>query len=69
KQNPSGMMVGFVILFVINALLYPFARFVYEQVVWFIMGENVFVIRAIVMLMGEVMAMCLWWMFSIGIAP
>ncbi len=47
------MKVGNVIFFVINALLYPYARFVYEQVVSFIMGENVF-INAIVMLMAKV---------------
>lgn len=68
-QNPSGMKVGNVILFVINALLYPYARFVYEQVVSFIMGENVFFINAIVMLMAKVITMCLCWIFSIFIAP
>lgn len=31
-QNPSGMKVGNVIFFVINALLYPYARFVYGYV-------------------------------------
>ncbi|EEH2567400.1 hypothetical protein GYD59_002107 [Salmonella enterica] len=68
-QNPSGMKVGNVIFFVINALFYPYARFVYEQVISFIMGENVFFINAIVMLMAKVITMCLCWIFSIFIAP
>ncbi|ENU4404366.1 hypothetical protein ACE4BB_000701 [Salmonella enterica] len=68
-QNPSGMKVANVIFFVINALLYPYARFVYEQVISFIMGENVFFINAIVMLMAKVITMCLCWIFSIFIAP
>lgn len=68
-QNPSGMKVVNVIFFIINALLYPYARFVYEQIISFIMGENVFFINAIVMLMAKVITMCLCWIFSIFIAP
>lgn len=68
-QNLSAMKVGNVILFVINALLYPYARFVYERVISFIMGENVFLINAIVLLLAKVITMCLCWTFSIFIAP
>ncbi|SUH09227.1 membrane protein [Salmonella enterica subsp. enterica] len=68
-QNPSGMKGGQCNILCYHALLYPYARFVYEQVVSFIMGENVFFINAIVMLMAKVITMCLCWIFSIFIAP
>lgn len=68
-QNPAGIKTSNAILFVINALLYPYARFVYEQIIGFIMGENVFFINALVMLMAKIITMCLCWMFSIFIAP
>ena len=31
-QNPGGVKVENIIFFFINALLYPYARFVYEQI-------------------------------------
>ncbi|NHB86588.1 hypothetical protein [Photorhabdus tasmaniensis] len=68
-QNPSGMKVGNVIFFIINALLYPYARFVYEQIIGFIIGENIFYINTTVMLMAKLITMGLCWAFSIFIAP
>ncbi|HDL8582043.1 TPA: hypothetical protein PXS46_004103, partial [Yersinia enterocolitica] len=53
-QNPGGVKVENIIFFFINALLYPYARFVYEQIIGFIMGENVFFINVIVMLTAKI---------------
>ncbi|EBV3242502.1 hypothetical protein DOH76_23740 [Salmonella enterica subsp. enterica serovar Oranienburg] len=69
RQNPNGLEYGSIIFFIINALLYPYARFVYEQLTGFIMGENVFFVNAIVMLMAKIITMCVCWIFSIFIAP
>ncbi|WP_407579529.1 hypothetical protein [Citrobacter koseri] len=68
-QNPNGVKVWNIVLFIINAMLYPYARFVYEQIVSFIIGENVFFINAIIMLAAKTLTMVLCWMFSIFIAP
>jgi hypothetical protein len=68
-QNPHEIRYENIIFFVINALLYPYARFVYEQVIGFIMGENVFFINAIVMIAAKIITMVLCWGLSIFIAP
>lgn len=68
-QNPNGLKTGNIIFFIINAILYPYARFVYEQIIGFIMGKNFFLINAIVMLTVKVITMALCWAFSIFIAP
>lgn len=68
-QNPGGVKVENIIFFFINALLCPYARFVYEQIIGFIMGENVFFINVIVMLTAKIITMCLCWIFSVFIAP
>lgn len=69
RQNPSGIKAGAFVFYIINALLYPYARFVYEQIIGFIMGGNVFYINAIVMLIAKFFIMVLCWIFSIFIAP
>lgn len=53
----------------INTILYPYSRFVYESIIEFIMGENVFFINAIIMLITKIITMCLCWCFAIFIAP
>ncbi|GAC1035917.1 hypothetical protein thsps117_06740 [Pseudomonas sp. No.117] len=56
-------------LFVINTLLYPYSRFVYESVVGFIVGNNVFFVNAIAMLIAKFMTMVMCWSMAIFIAP
>lgn len=53
----------------ICTLLYPYSRFVYESVVSYIVGENVFFVTAIVMLMTRCLTMSLCWVFSPFVAP
>lgn len=69
RQNPNGVEAGSLIFFIINAILYPYARFVYEQIIGFVLGDNVFYINAIVMLVAKLITMALCWIFSIFIAP
>lgn len=69
RQNPNGVNTSIYIFYIGNAILYPYARFVYERVIGFIMGDNVFFINAIVGLGAKLITMVLCWMFSIFIAP
>lgn len=70
-----GSMKGgppFAVLFVfllINTLLYPYARFVYESVVGFILGDNVFVVSGMLMLITKYLTMGMCWAAAIFIAP
>lgn len=60
---------GVIVIFVINTILYPYSRFVYESVISYIMGENVFFVNAILMLVVKFFTMVLCWAFAIFIAP
>ncbi|TCP97755.1 hypothetical protein EDC44_101138 [Cricetibacter osteomyelitidis] len=53
----------------ISLLLYPYSRFVYESIVEYIMGNNVFMINAILMLIVKFIIMLICFYFSIFIAP
>ncbi|MBO7369499.1 MAG: hypothetical protein J6U11_00420 [Campylobacter sp.] len=53
----------------ISALLYPYARFVYESIVNFIMDDNVFFINAFILLAWKFMVMMMLFLFAIFIAP
>jgi hypothetical protein len=54
---------------IVNALLYPYSRFVYESIVHFITGNNVFYGSAPVMLMTKAFTMMMCWCLAIFIAP
>ncbi len=58
-----------VIFALVNTLLYPYARFVYEGVVDYIVGNNVFFVHAGLMLLTKVTTMAMCWCFAIFIAP
>lgn len=60
---------GLVALLVINTVLYPYARFVYESIVGFIMGNNIFWVNALFMLFVKLITMAICWSFAIFIAP
>lgn len=53
----------------INTFLYPYSRFVYESIVGFIMGNNVFFMNAIFMIIVKIFTMMLCWSLAIFIAP
>ncbi|WP_239480694.1 hypothetical protein [Parashewanella hymeniacidonis] len=70
-SSPEEMKTPYAIiaLFTLNTLLYPYSRFVYEKVVGFILGENVFFVNAILMLMVKCFTMSICWTMAIFIAP
>jgi hypothetical protein len=61
--------VTFIAILIVNALLYPYSRFVYESIMAFIMGDNVFFLNGIIMLFLKLMTMVLCFSFAIFIAP
>ena len=68
KGNASTS-VGSWVFVVFSAFLYPYSRFVYESIVGFIMGDNVFFVNAIFMLIAKLFTMALCFSFAIFIAP
>ncbi|MFF5867708.1 hypothetical protein [Pseudomonas sp. NPDC012596] len=70
KVNASPELpVGEITLALISTVLYPYARFVYEGIVGFIMGNNLFAVPALLMLLVKVMTMLTCWFLAIFIAP
>lgn len=69
SQTTHPTSIGTIVFLVLSTLLYPYARFVYESIVGYIMGQNVFFINAIVMLIVKLITMLLCWTCAIFIAP
>jgi hypothetical protein len=69
RNTKSGLPVVMAVLMVVNTLLYPYARFVYESVVDFFMGRNVFFVNSILMLITKIFTMALCWTFAMFISP
>lgn len=55
--------------FAIHSLLYPYARFAYESAVRFVMGENLLVVNAIVMMLMKCLTIALCWGSAMVLAP
>jgi hypothetical protein len=69
RSKTASLPVAVIALSVLNTLLYPYARFAYEGVVGFIVGNNVFYVNALVMLFVKYLTMGLCWCFALFIAP
>jgi predicted membrane protein len=69
RSKTASLPVAMIIFSVVNTLLYPYARFAYEGVVGFIVGNNVFFMNALVMLFAKYMTMGLCWCLAVFIAP
>jgi len=64
SANPATYgLVGF------NTLLYPYARFVYESIVDYIVGANVFIFPALLMLGVKLITIVFCWVMALFIAP
>ncbi|WP_118859356.1 hypothetical protein [Haemophilus haemolyticus] len=64
-----SILVTNTILGLICLLLYPYSRFVYESIIEYILGDNVFFINAPLMLVTKLITMAICFIFSIFIAP
>lgn len=68
-QGGRSMSIGMVLFTIVSTLLYPYSRFVYESLVGFVMGENVFFVNAIFMLITKFFTMAVCWVSAIFVAP
>ncbi|WP_454764418.1 hypothetical protein [Cupriavidus campinensis] len=69
SHSNSPMPLAMALFFGISSLLYPYSRFVYEGIVGYILGDNVFFVNAIAMLIAKYITMAMCWAFAIFIAP
>lgn len=68
-RGPNLVPLGMLFVLAVNTLLYPYSRFVYEGVVGFIVGDNVFTVPALIALFIKLMTMALCFAGAIFIAP
>ena len=68
-QGGRSMPLGMAFFIVINTLLYPYSRFIYERVIGFVLGDNFFLVNAILMLIVKFITMLMCWCFAIFVAP
>ncbi|MFZ7233838.1 hypothetical protein ACLSZ5_04390 [Avibacterium avium] len=57
------------LIFFILSLLYPYSRFVYENIVDYIFGENIFIVNALFLLGIKAFTMLMCYIFGWAIAP
>lgn len=69
SRQPHSMPFNLAALIVLNTFLYPYSRFVYESVVEYIVGQNVFWVNAVIMLILKLGTMLVCWGFAVFIAP
>jgi hypothetical protein len=69
----GGLSFGFPLLILLaaigNTLLYPYSRYVYESVMNFLIGDNMFLINPFIFLLFKMMTMMLCWWLAVFIAP
>lgn len=68
-NSPRGLRFATALLFLANTLLYPYSRFVYEGIVGFVLGKNVLIVNALLMLIAKFISMAICWCFAVFIAP
>jgi hypothetical protein len=68
-QGEGQLRMDQLVLLLVNALLYPYSRFVYEQAMGFLMGDNVFFVNAMMLLLAKTLTIALCWAFAIFVAP
>lgn len=68
-RGVTPVSAGMIVFFTVSTLLYPYSRFVYEQIVGFIVGDNVFFANAVFALMLKFTTMAMCWAFSIFVSP
>jgi hypothetical protein len=69
RQSGHPIPLSLLSMMVVNTLLYPYSRFVYESVVNFIVGDNVFFVNAVLLLATKLGGMVFCWVGAIFIAP
>lgn len=55
--------------FFVNTLLYPYARFLYERITSYIIGNNIFITTPLALLFRKAVSMVICWCLAIVMAP
>ena len=69
SKTPHPLSFSVIATLALNTFLYPYSRFVYESVVNYIMGGNLFFLNALIVLFTKLVTMMLCWALAIFIAP
>lgn len=69
QRQPDGAGLGMILMFAVNAALYPYSRFVYENMINFIVGENFFLLPALPMPAVKCVTMLICFALAMLIAP
>jgi hypothetical protein len=69
SQGTQPIKISMLLFMAVSTILYPYSRFVYESIVGFIMGQNVFVLPAFILLVTKFITMIICWTFSLFVAP
>jgi hypothetical protein len=69
SRSPHPTPFAAYMVLAVNTLLYPYARFVYEGVIGFIMGDNLLIVNLFLMLFVKLMTMAVCWGLALFIAP
>lgn len=69
NNSATKIHFSFFLMLIINTLFYPYSRFVYESIVDFILGKNVFLVNAIFMLFVKIFTMVCCWSLALFMAP
>lgn len=65
-HSPTPLLIAWL---GVNTLLYPYSRFVWERIVGFIFGDNVFIVPIIILFPIKLATMMVCWQMAILIAP
>mgnify|MGYP000259130609 CR=1 FL=1 len=68
-QTGRPVEVKQILWLTMNTLLYPYARYTYESIVAFILGENALFANASIVLFTKALTMLLCWTLALFIAP
>lgn len=65
SSGGHALHVPMLFVMIVNTLLYPYSTFIYEKIVHFIVGENLFLVSGLLMLATKVVSMLFCWAFAV----
>ncbi|MDO4698860.1 MAG: hypothetical protein Q4A60_09380 [Pasteurellaceae bacterium] len=68
-NGDNTIRISALLVICINQFLYPYSRFVYESIIEYILGDNIIIGNAIIMLIIKIITMALCWGLAVFIAP
>ncbi len=69
QGESTGMPTNLIFFCIINTVLYPYSRFVYESVIGYILGDTVLFGSIFVVVIMKYVTMAICWSAAIFIAP